>query len=691
MKYIAISSPGMARIPYLDSFLAGPVVPLSQARRRGAKLQAVAGWGNKQGKFHAEAEAYAQQHGLPYWRLEDGFLRSFGTARYFPSVSLIVDTSGGIYYDSTRPSALEERLQACDKLLIGREAKVERAMHAVVKHGLSKYNNGRPLPPKLKTRLQQHRGPKLLIVDQTLNDLSVSGAHADSHAFERMLQAARSRHPGALVVIKTHPEVSEGSKAGYFSNIKEDENTLLVSMRVEPYDLLAEIDEVYTVSSQLGFEALLAAKPVHCFGLPWYAGWGVTVDHIACPRRTRKRSVAELFAAAYLDYTRYIDPETGRLGSIFHAIDWLVRQKQHAQRFPGRVITVAFKRWRRSALKSVLCLHPEELHFARNSREAARLASTGNDTLLFWGAVPPKGVRELAQETGARLCHLEDGFIRSVGLGTDRIPPHSLVFDPRGLYFDPSQASTLEHLLLNKKVGEEDLDRARQIRALIVQHRMTKYNLERHQQPGWHAEGREVILVPGQVADDASVRLGAGEVNSNAKLLQAARMARPDAYIVYKPHPDVASGNRKGRLALAKAVQWADHIETQASIISCIEACDSLHTMTSLSGFDALLREKKVVVYGRPFYAGWGLTEDRLEALRPRRALSLDELVAITLLYYPIYWNWTMRGASSCEAVVNRLLLERIALEQSGYLERLRSDRFLRFRNKAYSYLKGWL
>src|SRR5690606_40247816 len=113
----------------------------------------------------------------------------------------------------------------------------------------------------------------------------------------------------------------------------------------------------------------------------------------------------------------------------------------------------------------------------------------------------------------------------------------------------------------------------------------------------------------------------------------------PDAFIVYKPHPDVASGNRKGRLALHEAQQWADHVEVHASVVSCIDACQVVVTMTSLTGFDALLREKHVVVHGRPFYAGWGLTEDKLPVLRRCRSRNLDELVACALLHYPLYWD----------------------------------------------------
>ena len=97
--------------------------------------------------------------------------------------------------------------------------------------------------------------------------------------------------------------------------------------------------------------------------------------------------------------------------------------------------------------------------------------------------------------------------------------------------------------------------------------------------------------------------------------------------------------------------------------------------MTSLTGFDALLRGKRVVVYGRPFYSGWGLTEDKGEAFpagRRERALSLDELVAGALLHYPLYYDWDLKCYTSCEATLHHLLQRRSDLMSRGGLDKLR-------------------
>src|SRR3546814_7531087 len=108
-----------------------------------------------------------------------------------------------------------------------------------------------------------------------------------------MLAAARAEHPEATIYVKTHPEVSSGRKAGYLSHIQNDERTVVLRDAVNPLSLIAQMDHVYVVTSTMGFEALLAGKPVTCFGLPWYAGWGPTDDRQVCNRRAATRSIDE--------------------------------------------------------------------------------------------------------------------------------------------------------------------------------------------------------------------------------------------------------------------------------------------------------------------------------------------------------------------------------------------------------------
>lgn len=235
---------------------------------------------------------------------------------------------------------------------------------------------------------------------------------------------------------------------------------------------------------------------------------------------------------------------------------------------------------------------------------------------------------------------MEDGFIRSVGLGSNLVAPRSLVIDDLGIYFDASQPSRLELLLSKTVFSESILTEAQSLQAALVESKVGKYNVGSAAIDINFPKNKPVLLVPGQVEDDASIQTGTRAVNTNLGLLQHVRQYNPDAYIIYKPHPDVVSGNRVGHISEKEALQYADSIMPEMDIIVLMEQCDELHTMTSLSGFEALLRGKKVFCYGIPFYAGWGLTTD-LYSLdnRRHRQLTLEELVAGTLLLYPQYLN----------------------------------------------------
>jgi capsular polysaccharide export protein len=271
-----------------------------------------------------------------------------------------------------------------------------------------------------------------------------------------------------------------------------------------------------------------------------------------------------------------------------------------------------------------------------------------------WASRLPAGLAEAAARHGIPLIRVEDGFIRSVGLGSDFLPPASLVFDSRGMYFDPSVPSDLEILLREAEFAPPLVARAQRLAAQLVTRGITKYNLAATGPVIAAPAGRRKILVPGQVEDDLSIALGGGGIRTNLALLAQARASNPDAYILYKPHPDVMAGHRKGAVPESEARRFADAVVPDASTAALLDLVDEVHTMTSLAGFEALLRGRRVVVYGRPFYAGWGLTIDRLVQERGRR-LSLDELVAGVLILYPRYLDPLTRLPCGPEIIIERL------------------------------------
>lgn len=699
-------------MPLLATYLGAPVVwvPGGLVHKLGwpipRDIKAVIGWGLRPST--KKARAFAEKNKLPYVCLEDGFLRSYGTGDHFPPLSLVLDETG-IFYDKNRPSDLENALNSSINFCDEENQHIVDLRKKIVDLGLSKYNHA-PLFAATLTATPAPFTPvepsaKVLVIDQTVGDMSVIAGGGDASTFHHMLATARSENLNATIYIKTHPEVSSGRKQGYLTSIQSDPHTVVVRDLVNPISLLNHMHKVYVVSSTMGFEALLAGKPVACFGVPWYAGWGVTDDRQTISRRARKRSVDELFAAAFIHYTRYINPVTYQLGQLNDVVEWLTHQRLMAQSLFGedgksRVIGLGFAHWKAYNLKPILGLQNKQVHFVSNTQSLTKLKPQATDTIVVWGAEMPvldavKAIKDSDSATYPKIVHMEDGFVRSVGLGSDMIRPMSIVLDQQGIYFDATRSSDLEHLLATATFEADELVRAKNIRKFIVQHGITKYNTEPRQAVSWPSKGRRILLVPGQVQDDSSIRLGCTTVRTNKGLLQAVRSANPEAFIVYKPHPDVLSGNRLGKLHVKEATFLADYIETRASIVDCIDACDALHTLTSLSGFDALLRGKQVVTYGQPFYAGWLLTQDLCvdgDAFKRRgRHLSLDELVSGVLLRYPIYWDWALNGYTTCEAVLHRIVEQRAEMASQPSLNNKHSIYIKRQLGKLNVLVKAWI
>ncbi|HWA89893.1 MAG TPA: hypothetical protein VG889_07650 [Rhizomicrobium sp.] len=614
MKFrrLAVTAKAVAAIPHLAAFLPEAERVVFE-RMPGRDTDAVAGWANKPSS--QTAQAIARRRGIPYVALEDGFLRSVSLGQAgAPPLSLVADTRG-IYFDATRPSDLEAMIESG-------AGDVAQARAAIVLKNtlrLSKYNAAPPLDLGVKSRR------RVLVIDQTAGDASIAGALADGASFARMLDAALGED--AEVIVKTHPATAAGHRRGCLSDTR---GARVIGEACDPIALLEQVDAVYTVSSLTGFEALLTGLPVHCFGLPFYAGWGATIDTLTSARRTATRTPEEIFAAAYLNYTRYVDPLTGKACSIFEAMERLALFKERASIVRGPFACHGFAPWKHAPVRDLLGAAGAEVRFSGNRGRK-----------VIWAS------RETEATFDEPLLRMEDGFLRSVGLGSDFFPASAFVLDDLGIYYDARRPSRLETIL---QTGTFDTARAARLREKIVAAGLTKYNVGSAALP---VQGTHVLVV-GQVEDDASIRHGCADIATNAALLEAVRAARPDAFILYKEHPDVAAGNRRGKLP-AEAAKLADRIVADASIVSCIDAADEIHTMTSLAGFEALLRGKPVFTHGRPFYAGWGLTVDRLDFPRRTRRLALDQLVAGTLILYALHIDPVTRLPCSPEFLVERL------------------------------------
>lgn len=650
----------LGKIPGLRELIGAPctyVFPLTPV----PALTHIVGWGLKPSAD--KARGYACKHGLPYLSLEDGFLRSLGLGvKGAPPHSLIIDHSG-IYYDATRPSDLETLIQS-QTLTPDQLQRARDGMELLRRYRLSKYNHApdTPLPGCEKTARR-----RVLVVDQTCGDASIAYGMAGPETFEQMLQAAVEDNPDAEVLVKVHPDVIAGKKRGHLLEPARRTGCRLIGDDLSPWALLDLVDTVYVVTSQLGFEALLAGKRVHCFGMPFYAGWGLTEDRLVSERRGIKRSMEAVFHAAYLQYCRYINPYTGRRCEFEDTVALIADQKRTRGRFAGDWDAVDFSGWKRGFVGRFL--GPEAR--IKWQQKGGALAAP---RVLAWASKLDSELVAHCRQHERQLWRMEDGFVRSVGLGVDLIDPLSLVLDSRGIYYDASAVSDLERMLEHEEFSPDLLLRARALRQRLVALKLSKYNVGTRQRLQLPQE-RRIVLVPGQVETDASIRTGSPRMQSNLELLRAVRTACPDACIIYKPHPDVLGGARVGEVA---GREYFDLEVRDVAMPDLLEQVDEVHTLTSLTGFEALLRGIPVTTWGLPFYAGWGLTLDHVSCPRRSRRRSLDELVAATLIRYPVYVDPASGDQINAETAIDILQEQR----EKGTRTALRTHLWRRIRKR---------
>ena len=627
-----------ALVPMMLTSLENPLVP----------LDAAAGWGQK---FSARYAAFlARQRGLPMWFLEDGFYRSVGLGKSrAESFSLVLDRRG-LFFDCHGVSDLEAMLAADIDDEVASHGRALREF--IVSRRLSKYNH----LPDTPIRLEAPKGARrILLVDQVAGDRSLHGAGAGPQSFTTMAQMAADRSQtgtygsqtgGAILFAKAHPDVvagfGQGMLAGALGNLKVQ----WVPADAAPHAILDEIDEVWTVSSQLGFDALLRGKTVTCFAAPFYAGWGLTQD---CPspdgpaeaalrrRAGRTLTLDQLCGVALGRYPIYFDPVRQRPTTPEQALERLAAWRDQWLGHRGRVLAIGFAWHKRRLIRAHLGSAGAYAKFLRHAPKTIDFQQF--DEIASWSDRVSASTMNAAGAAGLRTSIFEDGFIRSRGLGAWNNLPNSLCVDTKAAHFDASMASELEDMLQERTFTPAQLARAAALRGAIVQNNVSKYNLANGPLPDIRAlaQGRKVILVLAQVPGDASLRHGQPLHGSNLDFIRQVRQQDAGCFLVFKEHPDLVAGIKPGLTPAQELTKVVDLVLANGDVTPVYELVDEVHVMTSLAGFEALLRGGKVVCHGLPFYAGWGLTQDLVACARRTQTISLDALVAAALISYPKY------------------------------------------------------
>jgi capsular polysaccharide export protein len=263
--------------------------------------------------------------------------------------------------------------------------------------------------------------------------------------------------------------------------------------------------------------------------------------------------------------------------------------------------------------------------------------------VLAWQYKAIPLVKEFCRSNNIPFRYVEDGFIRSVKLGALHVPPMSLAFDGQDMYFNANAPTDLETLLSTHDFDTDPalIERARSAMARLLETGISKYNsgasVNVDELYGPKTKAR--ILVIGQVERDASIAYGCDRPFTNNDLVRLAREENPDAQIIYKPHPEVLRGTAPTGSSPDEVRSIAHILEQDISLADSFRTIDHVYTITSLSGFEALLRGIRVTTVGCPFYSGWGLTDDRQPNPRRSRKLTLEQLFAGAYILYPRYFD----------------------------------------------------
>ncbi|MFD1880948.1 capsular polysaccharide biosynthesis protein [Paracoccus pacificus] len=587
--------------------------------------------------------AVAGRTGAPLVRIEDAFLRSVlpgrargPIARRGP-IGLLIDPYG-VHFDPARPSLIDHHLPRARKM----QDLAADAIARLISADLSKYNAHLPDAPAPDPGY-------VLVVDQTRGDASLLGAGRAE--FLAMLRVARAENPGLPLVIRSHPETAQGLRPGHFGPGDLLAGEVLHDGPTSPWRLIGNAARLYVWSSQLGYEAILAGHRPRVFGRPFYAGRGLSDDEAPVPGRAADRAET-LFAASHLLAPVWYDPCHDRLTDFFGAADQIEAEARAWRQDRRGYVATGMRLWKRRHIARTFGA-ARGVRFADDPAQARDLARHQGRDLLVW-AGRAEGLEAISgnAENLPAVLRVEDGFLRSRGLGAQLVPPLSLVADDLGIYYDPGRPSRFE-ALVNAGTDAGGVARAQalvdRLRALGV----SKYNLAGAPPALPATGGQRVILVPGQVEDDASIRLGTAVWRTNRDLLAQTRAENPKAFIIYKPHPDVVAGLRPGATDTAGL---ADMVVTSANPARLLSVVDELWTLTSTFGFEALLRGVPVTCLGVPFYAGWGLTRDL--APTPERRTARPEILAFAhaaLIAYPRYTDPVSGLPCPPEIAVERL------------------------------------
>ncbi|MDO9452305.1 MAG: hypothetical protein Q7J29_05535 [Stagnimonas sp.] len=533
--------------------------------------------------------------------------------------------------------------------------------------------------------MDPNRPQRILVIGQPEDHPAVNSQGPKRFTSNDLVMMARMEHPGAEIVYRVDIANLKKKRAALSDPSQVASYCSILSL-AEPISAQIEgSDRVYTISHIGGFEALLRGKPVTVFGTPFYAGWGLTEDRQALARG-RALSIDELFVGCCLAAPIYVDP----LYKVVSENPALMLQRMLTSMQPTKLqlpeptaeskltqkqtVTYLIGEIPYKSLMSSWFPNRRFIHIplTTNAKEFSQKFKKGIDQnrssefITCQGAIPLH-LRQYIRSSKRKNFYLGEGFIRSVELPQANTPPYSLVLDGAVPFFDSSTASDLENIIAQYDFDAdiELMQRARLSIELLVEKGVSKFNHSSRVsdvQVVYGVKNRPRVLVLGQSEYAPSVKLANPRHYSNNDVVMIAAMENPGAQIIFKPHPEVMSKARPTASNPDKVRHLCDVLAQDLPISQALETVDHVYTISSLGGFEALLRNIKVTTLGSPFYAGWGISDDRQPPERRQRQLSVEQVFAAAYILYPVYVDPLYKVQSTIETMVPRLLQSKASM-----------------------------
>ncbi len=610
----------------------------------------------------------------PILRLIDSLYSGFGneTSPY----SLIYSYQDNLYYNGNN-NAIHKLLES-DWVPSPEDEDIGiKAIQLINKYCISKYNQHSTFDPQ-KHSIENKSEHALLLIDQPINSESVSLSEANNQNFSKMFLYAFENFPNSTLYIKYHPDTINGITEGFLHKfLKKNKLIDHPSIKIIDYhcniaSIFYYVDDVFTVTSPVGFEALLRGKNVTTFGNSFYSGLGLTGDMLT--HNKKERSLVDVFVAMFIQNTLYINPFNEKRGNILDLLEYISLQKRHQNSKH-----IVFFRTEYSKSKNVINLLNLESKENISLNNQAKIIHQKSKLILVDNQ---KNMNHLPKQNPKAF--VSEGFLFPT-LNKNKHEPISLILDYNAAYYNNKINSDLDDILNNEVFTEYEIEQSFSFISKLKE----KFGKDLETQSKGTLDSnskkyKKIIFVPG-TSEEENIYSTELPISSDLELILAIMQKEKNSLVIYKPHEKSKIKTSKDiyKSGIPKLEEMAiTHcnqlvVELKAHISHCINFSNEIHVINHNSGIEALIQGKKVVTYGHPFYAGRGLTTDLFSPAKDKKNVSLEKLILGALMLYPRYKIPTQKHFVSAKIALEYYLehyLENIeTLNQNWLTKQLKS------------------